>query len=366
MNRKLLFVIALLFACFTGCGSGLDSPELSKEAFVGPSTLKLLAELSPRATVVATLSHGDKVEIVAQRRRFAKVRATGGEEGWVDGRMLLDAAQMGRMRRLALHAAQLPSQGNATVFDTLNVHTTPNRTSPSFFQLREGLAVQVVAHGLEPRAPYEPPLEDQEFFPKLLYATAPETPPPAAGADDWSLIRLPDGRAGWALTRLLTMAIPDEVAQYAEGQRITAYFALGTAEDKRHTKHHWLWTTRSRDLRPYEFDSFRVFIWSVRRQRYETVYIERNIIGYYPVEVEQATGSSGLPGFSLLIRDKDDGELYRRTYEFSGYRVRLLNKVLWEPPAEDDAPKVIVQAAPGPDEAGLLPNLRQKVRTWLQ
>lgn len=370
MNRTLFVVVVLLLAGLAGCGDGLDSSRRSKEAFVGPFSLKLLAELSPRAPVVTTLNHGDRVEVVSRRRRFAKVRAAGGEEGWVDGQMLFDSEQMARIKRLAMHAAQLPAQGKATVFDNLNVHTAPNRTAPSFFQLQEGVEVQVVAHRLEGRIPYEPPADDQDVFPKPLYSTRPDAPLPATGADDWSLIRLPDGRAGWVMMRLLTMAIPDEVAQYAEGHRIVAYSALGSVQDQDQVKHHWLWTTLSGGLKPYEFDGFRIFIWNVRRHRYETAYIERNVVGYYPVEVDAAVGGkskdSKAPQFSLLIRDKDDGDLYRRTYELSGYRVRLLSKVPFDLPEESDSPQIIVQTNPNSDDDGLLPNLKQKVKNWLQ
>ena len=61
--------------------------------------------------------------------------------------------------------------------------------------------------------------------------------------DDWSLVRTQDGKVGWVLTRALSMAIPDEVAQYAEGHRITSYFALGHIEDGDSVKNNWLWTT---------------------------------------------------------------------------------------------------------------------------
>jgi hypothetical protein len=363
VDRKLLIGIALLMAGLAGCGEGLSPSRRDREAFVGSFSLALLEELSPRAPAVTTLRYGDRVEIVDQRRRFVKVRAGDGEEGWVDGRMLFDSEQMARIRRLAIHAAQLPSQGKATAFDSLNVHTAPNRMAPTFVQLSEGVEAQVIAHRLEPRVPYEPPTGDKDVFPKPFYSIPPHTPVPAGGADDWSLIRLPDSRAGWVLTRLLNMAIPDEVAQYAEGHRITAYFALDTVEDAGQKKHHWLWTTLSTRLKPYEFDSFRVFIWNLRRHRYETAYIERNVVGYYPVEVELAAGA---PRFALIMRDKKDGELYRLTYELSGYKVSTLSKTHWEVPSESDAPKVIVQAAPPPEQDGLFPNVKQKVRSWLR
>src|SRR3954463_16108772 len=112
---------------------------------------------------------------------------------------------------------------------------------------------------------------------------APPAPPVPVSMDDWSLIRNKDGESGWGLTRRLVMAIPDEVAQYAEGRRISSYLPLGETRDGDLVKQSWLWTTSERGLEPHDFDSFRVFIWSLRRHRYETAHIERNLTGFFPV-----------------------------------------------------------------------------------
>jgi hypothetical protein len=149
--------------------------------------------------------------------------------------------------------------------------------------------------------------------------------------EDWSLVRTADGKAGWVLFRLLYMAIPDEVAQYAEGHRITSYFSLGEVHDGGAVKHNWLWTTIAQGMEPYEFDSFRVFVWSQRRHRYETAYIERNLRGYYPAEVHSQQGEP--PSFSLIIEDKD-GTRSKRTYAFQGYRIRMIASAPWNPPDE--------------------------------
>jgi hypothetical protein len=53
-------------------------------------------------------------------------------------------------------------------------------------------------------------------------------------------------------------------------------------------KNNWLWTTITKGGQPYEFDSFRVFVWSLKHHRYETAYIERNVVGHYPVQVINA------------------------------------------------------------------------------
>lgn len=362
MANRLGYMIALAAFGLGACQGTWERSRADEEACVGPYALDLLAELDPRAQVVAKLHHGDKVQIVARRRRFVRVRTAAGAEGWTDGRMLLSMEQMSRMRRLWVHAGTLPSHGQATVFGALNVHTAPHRQAPSFFQLREGEHVDVVAHRLETRTAYAPPADDRQVFPQVSWKLSPDWAPPPQGADDWSLVRIPDGRAGWVLTRMLVMAIPDEVAQYAEGHRITSYFALGAVRDGDQIKQHWLWTTLAAPLKPYEFDSLRVFVWNARRHRYETAYIERNLVGYFPVDVEPSRPDS-VRHFSILVREKD-GRIFRKRYAFAGFRVRLIEKALWEIPAEPGEPLIVHESSDPPAAQGALRGLRRRLKDW--
>src|SRR5207249_9210781 len=134
------------------------------------------------------------------------------------------------------------------------------------------------------------------------------------------------GQTGWVLRRFLTMAIPDEVAQYAEGRRIVAYLPLGEVRDGDLKKPIWLWTTVGG--RPgWDFESFRVFIWSLRHHRYETAHIERNLKGYFPVLTDpvpapKSSGGERVPGFSIIV-EKKDGLRYRRSFAFVGNMVRF-------------------------------------------
>ncbi len=326
-----------------------------------PFELDLIAELSPEAPVLVTMHHGDPVSVIERRRRFARIRTASGVEGWTDGRMLLSAANMARLRRLSMNAARLPSQGKVTVYDALNIHTDPNRQAPSFYQMQEGNLAEVLAEQVLPREPYEPPAGEEENLVSLNSYDGPGEQPEGS-VDDWSLVRLRDGRAGWALTRMLVMAIPDEVAQYAQGDRITSYASLGTVEDGGLIKHHWLWTTISGGGEAYQFDSFRVFVWSLPHHRYETAYVERNLVGYYPVEVhppgDDGSGSDE-PSFSLIIRNSD-GHFQRRTYAFSGYRVHLTGKEPWISPARRRERVEYVELPP-PDEPSLFQKLVDRV-----
>jgi hypothetical protein len=134
------------------------------------------------------------------------------------------------------------------------------------------------------------------------------------------------------------MAIPDEVAQYAEGHRIVSYFSLGSVRDGDQQKDTWLWTTVGDGHHPYDFDSFRVFAWSVHRHRYETEYIERNVIGYSPVEIQPVRFSGGndeYAGFSVCVENKD-GQRYRRQYAVLNTRIRFAGEQPCELPAPLD------------------------------
>jgi hypothetical protein len=428
MVLRHFFGLALLALTLSSCNTASKGPPAVGEAFVGPATLNLRQELAPKSPVVAVVKHGEKLEVIQTRRRFVRVRTTTGAMGWTDSRQLLSTAQMDDLRELAESAAKLPSQGTATVYEPLNIHTEPNRASPSFAQIPETASVQVVGHRLAPKvaplaaAPMatapKPVIKKKEkkADPKRLPPPPMPAPPPlppnwlelsrsaiprpgaeeefakeSAGEvarqqakekddpaekpiplEDWNLVRLKDGRTGWVLARLLTMAIPDEVAQYAEGHRITSYFVLADVQDGDQTKHYWLWTTMARGGQPYEFDGYRMFIWNSKRHRYETAYIEKNVEGYYPVEARKGTGERGEGAtFSVIVRK--DGETFKKTFSFNGYRVNLVKKDPYELPADSSgkpgagasAAAVPVPATPAP-APGMLDQLKDRAKSILK
>lgn len=403
------------------CQTGPEVAPAIGEAFVGPSILKIRSDIPLQSRVVATVKHGDRLEILQQRRRFLRVRTPSGAEGWADERQLLAAEDMQKLRDLAKRAQQIPAQGQATTFGDLNVHTQPARQSPSFLQIRENEKVDVLLHTTTPRAelprkPLIPPQprkknatgEQKPVQPKYPPLVVPKPPGPPNNwlalsktdlsaadladenddapaksvsdakeipVDDWSLVRTKTGESGWALTRRLVMAIPDDVAQYAEGRRIVSYFPLGEVQDGDQKKKNWLWTTISDGNHPYDYDSFRVFIWSLRRHRYETAYIERNLRGYTPVLLEQVqlgTPKAGAaagqyPGFSVCVAKKD-GHRYRREYAFLTNVVRFAGEQPCESAsvptrAEVQAPlKVAAEPSVQPKES-LTVRARRKLRT---
>jgi hypothetical protein len=396
-----------------GCTKGPPRAQPVGEAFVGPAVLKIRSDIPLQSSTVTTVKHGDRLAILQSRRRFLRVRTPNGAEGWTDERQLLASGDMDSLRELNVRAAQLPSQGVATTYAPLNVHTQPVLSSPSFLQLKENERFHVLQSIVLPRsdAPRRPLIPRAPKKPKgapKKEAKKPAVPPPpmpkppapppdwlelskidrdeadadaeklppqklAPRTDGWSLIRTPSGQSGWVLTRLVSMAIPDDVAQYAEGKRIVSYFPLGEVQDGDLKKKLWLWTTTADSKQPWDFDSFRVFSWSLRRHRYETAYIERNLMGYSPVllkEVELASksGASSLPGFSICI-EKKDGQRVRREYALLGVAIRFAGDHPCEappPPPTLQGPSSlpVLDEPPPPSKPGIAERLKKRWHAW--
>ena len=166
-----------LVLLLTGCGGAPRAPSMG-EAFVGPATLKIRSDIPLESSTVATARHGDRLEILQRRRRFLRVRTSGGVEGWTDERQLLGAEEMAALKDLSDRAARMPAQGQATSFGELNVHTQPDRQSPSFLQIKEKEKVDVLAHVTAPRkeTPRKPLLPPPPKKAKAARKTPPKEP----------------------------------------------------------------------------------------------------------------------------------------------------------------------------------------------
>lgn len=361
-------------------------------AYAGPATLNLHKEIDSKSPTVTIVHHGDKLDIVGQRRRWYRVRTAKGVEGWTSDRELLDTAQMQRLRGLAAETNGLPSQGIATTFGTLNVHTEPSRQSPSFVQMKEHEKVDVIAHKVTERSaalekreliPPKPKVEKKtkekaSKIPAPPVPAAPGPPPgwlelsqqgepkPDAGdqatprgpVDDWTLIRAENGQSGWVLTGGLYLAIPDEVAQYAEGHRITSYFSIGKVQDGAVQKDIWLWTTAEVLGEDHDFDGYRVFTWSLRHHRYETAYIQRRERGFFPVIARAGEFSVCLEG--------DDGSRIRKHYVLQDTSVRPAGVTPCQKTAEQEvAPQELVSGGTAGEPAqkkSFIQRIKDKVK----
>ena len=388
----------------TGCHAASSTNSPLQFAYVGPATATLREDLAAHSSQVTNVKHGDRVEIVDTRRRLVRVRTAEGGEGWIDANLLLTSQQMDELNRITELAAKLPVQGKATVGDALNVHTGPSRQSPTLFQIPENGTLEVLAHrsssrtgqvpdvvaaiqtrpakpkkakGKEkpesaeakqvPPVPLPPPPAPPLNWERMSVphgvdsgkkGAAENTPPPLP-PDDWSLIRTPQNQVGWALSRNLSMSVPDDVIRNTDGHRITAFLDLGEVPEVPNAgrgKHNWVWITTAMRGAPFDFDSFRVLVWNPVKHRYETARMERNLAGFYPLQMvkEEAAAPKDAPPpspgaaadiqteaapqtaratpmvkdekrFSLVIAEGGGNHIYRRVYALTGRRVRLVS-----------------------------------------
>jgi len=141
--------------------------------------------------------------------------------------------------------------------------------------------------------------------------------------EDWWLVRDSHERVGWVLGRMIDLDIPLEVAQYAEGQRIVAFFVLDQVQDgDKKVAQYLTVVTEPKDGLPFDFNQIRVFTWNVKRHRYETAYRER-MEGVLPVTVSQENFDKEgvLPAFVIRVQD-DGGKVTERKYKLNTPIVR--------------------------------------------
>jgi hypothetical protein len=125
---------------------------------------------------------------------------------------------------------------------------------------------------------------------------------------------------------MIDIDVPIDIAQYAEGQRIVAFFPLTTVHDSQMNKdepYYLVLLTEPRDGQPFDYNQVRVFTWNLKRHRYETAYRDRNIFGLLPVTVgHEAFDTEGvLPVFTLHVRDVD-GQTRQEKYKLEGVLVK--------------------------------------------
>lgn len=410
-----------LLLVLAACQPSAEHAPALGYAYVGPETLKIRKEISTQSPTVGLVRHGQKLELLQQKRRFLKVRTASGAEGWTDEGQLLSEGDMEMLRDLAQRSSQLPPQGKAGVLGDLRVHIQPARLAPGFAMIKPGERVDVLAHTAtartfvpprrpllapvpkkpRPQAPQKPPKYPPLALPKpppvpenwleLSGVDAeegdpePKPAPPAEPAkelptEDWTLVKAANGEVGWVLTRPLQMTIPDEVQQYAEGHRIVSFFSLGKVHDGDLTKDIWVWTTISDSSpRTIDFDSFRVFIWSTRHHRYETAHVEHDLEGHSPVLVHEIhyipgvrnSGDAGTyPGFSVCA-EWQEGKLERHDYALLGNVIRragvepctlpapIFSWQTSQPPSV--SPPVALPSLPAPS---LAQRIRSRVAHW--
>ena len=260
------------------------------EAYVADQSVILWNTLAQVRQRAGEVHWGDQVEILGRSGADTMVRTSGGLEGWMDGRALIDAAAWQREVKLqsAAHAIPIQATGHTKVFT--NVRLDAGRDAARIYQLVGGIPLAIVG-----RATAEVPAppagsgsagpasaKDKDDSPNredwLLVYPLPARPapvPPSAPASNRAAPQLPAGApaapgtssptenssrasesdlvmgrepaqrqpgagaqalpplAGWVLARFVELDLPETLRDYATsaGMRPVAWFVLNYASD---------------------------------------------------------------------------------------------------------------------------------------
>ena len=299
----------MLAACHRGHGRVLEI------AYVSAPQVNLRDRVAAVYNKVGLVKNGDRLEVLDHDRRFVKVRTPSGLEGWMEQRYLVNQQVFDQLQKLTSENQNDPVQAQATARNDTNLHVEPGRDTEHLYQISNGEKVSVLK-----RATAEKP---GAVMPRPAAKGEQKSQAPQPVLEDWWLVRDSHSRVGWVLGRMIDLDVPLDIAQYAEGQRIVAFFVLNEVQDGDKKVAQYLTVlTEPKDGLPFDFNQFRVFTWNVKRHRYETAYRER-IEGVLPVTVahENFDKEGTLPVFVVRVKD-ENGNVSERKYKLNTPIVR--------------------------------------------
>lgn len=303
-RRRRLFAFLLLpllsGLLFLGCGKFSPHPH-AQYVYVSARKAFLRERLAAVTNRVADLKNGERLLVVAQERRFYKVKTAAGSVGWIDDLQVIDQADYDKFSALAKQHAADPVVVTGILRDESNLHIAPGRKAEHFYVLPENTRVELLrrasmAKPMPPQAvPVPVPLAkkaDKKPAKKIKRdINAPPYVPPGPPMEDWWLVRGPQGQTGWVLSRMMDINIPREIAGLAGTQKYVAAYRLATVDDPAskfpggQAPDYVAVTNAWRQGLPYDFDQVHVFTWVTAHHRYELAFRQRGVEGYLPVTI---------------------------------------------------------------------------------
>ncbi len=332
-----------------GCSRLHFKTEQKEMVYVSVRETYLHDRVAPVSNRVAQVTNGEALQVLEHGRRFLKVQTGKNEIGWIEERAVIDSKTYNGFVQLDSHHKDDPVVATATLRDDLAMHILPGRETERLYLLAGNTKVQLLARASAPKkalaaqrrptpssaaapavanttatpktgvpqssgASSEKAGQAQTATQKMLQSSEPAAAPSSAGPEeppameDWWLARDTQGHTGWLLGSRLDVDVPDEVAQYAEGQRIIGAWILTKVTDpdsdapEHEVPEYLMALSPLNSGLPFDFDQVRVFTWSLKHHRYETAYRLHPIQGFLPVRVFTETTPKGtVPAFSFLL-----------------------------------------------------------------
>ena len=258
-------------------------------AYVLPDEAEVVDTPAEIRLDVATLKAGERVQVIARTRNWAKVRLADGRTGWIEAGELLDAGTYEGGQRLLQGLAKATVQATGHIYAAVNLRLEPSREAAVLAQL--------------------PQSEKVEVFDRRIVARPPEEGESSSSTvnDVWYLVRA-DSRAGWILGKFVNLDIPEALSRYAQNSNIVAWLVLNTIDDEGRKVPQYV--VADRVGTEEDFNRVRVFTWWAKNHEYVTAFAESRLNGHFPIRV---TEIDHVPYFRLRLMDKD-GHKFQRVY----------------------------------------------------
>ena len=324
MKRKLLIAVPLLALVALTAWFFRPKHESLGEAYVSEKSVTLWSSMAQVREPLGVLRYGDRVDMLAKRNDFVKVKTSAGAVGWVDGRLLIDPALWQRCEELLKRAESLPVQASGRTKVATNLRVEAGRTAPRLYQFGRGVPVQVVARAVADWAQVSDEKENSE--------------PQETKKEDWFLIRglatRPPGEtsartaaqsnttepgdqtvpiAGWVIARFLELDVPEAAREGASAANLRpiAWFELNKVDDTAGQRAQYLLAAaRGPEGQSCDFSVLRVYTWNRKKSRYETAFIENDLCGSLPIRVGKS--AAGQPEFRFTnADDRKNDRVYR-------------------------------------------------------
>ncbi|MGC1783832.1 MAG: SH3 domain-containing protein [Acidobacteriaceae bacterium] len=364
--RRFIAAIPLCSLLIALAGCNRFRPGASADyVYVTVKQIYLRDRVAVVANHVAEVTNGERLKVIEPGRRFMEVETPQGAVGWIESHAVIDQNEFDQFQNLAKQHASQPPVATAVLYNELYIHLAPGRRTQRFYLLPPNTKVSMLERASVPRvapgsilglptaSPKPQPVARSEKARKQSFESQFL---PAAPMEDWWLVRDSSGRTGWMLSRDLAVDVPEDVAQYAESERMIGAYVLRTVEDPDSGKpggkvpEYVTVLTPYKEGLPYDFDQVRVFTWDTRRHRYGTAFRLRDVAGFFPVKVRPGDGNNPAgpePVFTFqaavgndVALDPQTGMAHAAQLETMTYRLEgnLVRKVL-PPGAPAKAPE---------------------------
>jgi hypothetical protein len=215
-----------------------------------------------------------------------------------------------------------------------NLRVEPGRTQARLYQFGRGVPVEIVGRAAadwvqvndEKEAANEPQdTKKEDWF--LIRGLATRPPGESTARSAETTTTQPGDQtlpiAGWVIARFIELDLPDPVRDGATSANIRpiAWFELNRVSDPSGDKIQYLVAgTKGAEGQACDFTTLRVYTWNLKKERYETAFIENDLCGRIPIHVGRS--AKGDPEFRFQEMDGNKEERVYRLMQTVVRRIR--------------------------------------------